>query len=177
MRPFARLWSKLCVISLLLEIFRRLIDIYIAFHTPIATHAAFSVVVGPTVRKMRPFTRFWRHTERYFAFVGGISTFIRYFHFISHAECYVRQFHRRKKQTCAKNSTICSILKKTVRYIAPVGDILTCKRYLHCILHVECYAGCFWRRKKHTCAKNATIYSILTTNWALFRYCWRYFTV
>ena len=60
MRPFARLWGKLCVISLLLEIFRRLIDILIVFYTPIATHAVFSVESCPTVRTMRPFTQFWR---------------------------------------------------------------------------------------------------------------------
>ena len=60
MRPFARCRRKLCVISLLLEIFRRLIDILIVFYTPIATHAVFSVESCPTVRTMRPFTPFWR---------------------------------------------------------------------------------------------------------------------
>ena len=132
--------DKLSDISLLLEIHHRLNAISIAFYTPNAMHAVYRVETCPTVRKMRPFTRFWRHTERYIAFVGDISTFIHYFHFISHAECYVRQFHRRKKKTCAKNATICSILKKTVRYIAPVGDISTFKCYFHCISHAECYA-------------------------------------
>ena len=60
MRPFTRFWRKLSVISLLLEIFRRLIAIYIAFHTPSAMHAVFGVESSPTVRKMRPFIRFWR---------------------------------------------------------------------------------------------------------------------
>ena len=49
---------KLSGISLLLEISRRLNAISIAFYTPIATHAAFSVDTIPTVRKVRPFTRF-----------------------------------------------------------------------------------------------------------------------
>ena len=98
---------------------------------------------------------------RYFAFVGDISTFIRYFHFISHAECYVRQFHRRKKQTCAKNAIIYTILKKAERYFAIVGDIPTFKRYFHRILHSECYVCQLHRRMRQTCAKNATICSIL----------------
>ena len=50
--------DKLSVLTLLLEIFRRLNAISIAFYTPNATHAAFSVESIPTVRKMRPFTPF-----------------------------------------------------------------------------------------------------------------------
>ena len=53
----------------------------------------------------------------------------------------------------AKNATISSILKKAERYFAIVGDISTFKRYFHCILHVECYARRFWRRKKQTVRK------------------------
>ena len=60
MRPYTRIWKKLSVISLLLEIFRRLIAISIAFYTPNAMHAVFSVDTIPTVRNMRPYTRFWR---------------------------------------------------------------------------------------------------------------------
>ena len=60
MRPFTRFWRKLCVISVLLEIFRRLNAISIAFYTPNAMHAVFSAESSPTVRKLRPFTRFWR---------------------------------------------------------------------------------------------------------------------
>ena len=60
MRPFTRFWRKLCVISVLLQIFRRLNAISIAFYTPNAMHAVFSAESSPTMRKMRPFTRFWR---------------------------------------------------------------------------------------------------------------------
>ena len=60
MRPYTRFCRKLCVISVLLEIFRHLNAISIAFYTPNAIHAVFSVETSPTVRKMRPFTRFWR---------------------------------------------------------------------------------------------------------------------
>ena len=95
MRPFTPFWRKLCVVSILLEIFRRLNATSIAFYTPNVTYAVSSVETIPTVRRMRPFKRFWRHTERYFAFVGDISTFKRYFHRILHAEYYARQFHRR----------------------------------------------------------------------------------
>ena len=60
-----------------------------------------------------------------------------------------------------QNATIYTILKKTVRYIRPVGDISTFKRYFYCFLHAECYARQFHRRNIKICAKNATIYSIL----------------
>ena len=51
--------------------------------------------------------------------------------------------------------------EQTVRYFDIVGDISTFKRYIHCILHPECYARHFRRRKEQTCAQNATISSIL----------------
>ena len=60
-----------------------------------------------------------------------------------------------------QNATIYTILKKTVRYIGPAGDISTLKRYFHRILHAEWYARQFHRRNIKICAKNATIYSIL----------------
>ena len=60
MRSCTRFWKKLCVISLLLEIFRRLYCIFNAFYTPIAARAVFSVGTSPTVRKLRPFTPFRR---------------------------------------------------------------------------------------------------------------------
>ena len=60
MRPFTRFWRKLCVIFVLLEIFRRLNAISIAFYKPNDMHAVFGLETCPTVRKMRPFTRFWR---------------------------------------------------------------------------------------------------------------------
>ena len=104
-------------------------------------------------------------------------SFKRYFHRILHAECYARRFQRPDKPNCAQNATIYSILTKTMRYIRPVGDILSFKRYFHRILHAECYARRFERRDKPNCAQNATMYSILTTNCALYRSCWRYFAV
>ena len=87
--------DKLSVISLLLEILHRLNAFSITFYTPNAMHAVYRVETCPNVRKMRPFTRFWRHTESYFAFVGDISKFKIYFHRILHAENCARQFHRR----------------------------------------------------------------------------------
>ena len=60
MPSFTRFWRELRAISLLFEIFRRLNSIFIAFYTPIATHAVFSVESCPTVRTIRPFTPFWR---------------------------------------------------------------------------------------------------------------------
>ena len=80
-----------------------------------------------------------KKTVCYFAIVGDISPFKRYLHCILHPERYARQFDRRKEQTCAQNATISSTLKKTVRYFDIVGDISTFKRYIHCILHAECY--------------------------------------
>ena len=60
MRSFTQFWRKLTVISLLLEIFRRLNIIFIAFYTPIAMHAVFGVETSATVRQIWPFTPFWR---------------------------------------------------------------------------------------------------------------------
>ena len=47
-----------------------------------------------------------------------------------------------------------------MRYIRPVGDISTFKRYFDCILHAECYTRRFQRRDKPNCVLNATIYTI-----------------
>ena len=88
-------------------------------------HAVFSVESGPTVRKIRPFTRFLWQTVRYIGPDGDISTFKRYLHSILHAEWYARQFHRRNIKICAKNATIYSILTKTVGYVDSVGYIST----------------------------------------------------
>ena len=92
MRPFTRFWRRLCVISVLLEIFRRLNAISFAFYTPNTMHAGFSLETCPTVRKIRPFTRFWWQTVRYIGPAGDTSTLKRYFHRILHAECYARRF-------------------------------------------------------------------------------------
>ena len=86
----------------------------------------------------------------------------RYFYCFLHAECYTRRFQRRDKPSCAQNATMFSILTKTVRYIRPVGDISPFNRCFHRILHTEWYARQFHRRNIKICAKNATIYSILT---------------
>ena len=101
-------------------------------------------------------------TVRYIRNVGDISTFRRYFYCILHAECYTRRFQRRDKTNCAQNATIYSILKKTKRYFAFVGGISPFNRYFYRILHAEWYARQFHRRNIKICAKNATIYSILT---------------
>ena len=135
--------DKLSAISLLLEIFRRLNAISFAFYTLSAMHAIFSLESVPTVRKIRPFTRFWWQTVRYIGPAGDISTFKCYFHRILHAQWYARQFHRRNIKICTKNATIYSILTKTVGYIDSVGYIPTFKRYFYCILHTECYAHRF----------------------------------
>ena len=142
-RPFPRSWRKLCVISLFLEIFRRLIAISIAFYMPNATHAIFSVERSPTMRKMRPFPRFIRKLciisllSEIFRRLNAIST-VFYTPNASHVV-----FRRRKEPNYAQNATIYLILKKTVCYFAIVGDISTFKRYIHCILHAERFARRF----------------------------------
>ena len=92
MRPFTRFWRKLCVISVLLEIFRRLNAISFASYTLSAMHVVFSLESGPTVRKIGPFTRLLWQTVRYIGPAGDISTFKRYFHRILHAQWYARRF-------------------------------------------------------------------------------------
>ena len=54
---------------------------------------------------------------------------------------------------CAQNATIYSILMTTLRYIDPVGDISTFKRYFHRILHAECFARQFHCRNNQICEK------------------------
>jgi hypothetical protein len=80
--------SILTVFSFLLEIFRRLNAVFVAFHTPNTTHAAFSFEPSPAARKTPPFIYF----VRIFCPVGDISTFNRCFRSISHAEYNARHF-------------------------------------------------------------------------------------
>ena len=123
MRPYTRFWWKLCVISVLLEIYRRLIAISIAFYTPNAMHASFSVETSPTMRKMRPCSRFWRKL----CVMSFLLEIFRRLNAISIAfytpNDITRRFQRGDKPNCAQNATIYTILKKTVRYIHPVSDI------------------------------------------------------
>ena len=60
MQTFTRFWRKLIVLSLLLGIVWRLNAISTGFYKPNAINAVFRVETCPTVRKIRPFTRFWR---------------------------------------------------------------------------------------------------------------------
>ena len=57
---FTWFWQKVFVISLLLEIFQNLKGIFARFYATNVMHACFIVETGPTVRKMHPFSRFWR---------------------------------------------------------------------------------------------------------------------
>ena len=60
MQPFTRFWRKLIALSLLLEIFRSLKAIFIAFYTPNVVQAVFSVETSTAARKSQPITRYWR---------------------------------------------------------------------------------------------------------------------
>ena len=98
-------------------------------------------------------------------------------HCILHVECYARRFHRRMIQTRAKNATFCSILTKTERYLACVGDISTFNCYIHRTLHSECYVLLFLASKQsQLCAKCDHLLHF-EENWGLYRICWRYFDV
>ena len=90
MRPFTRFWWKLSVISLLLELYRRLNAISIAYHTPNAMHAVFSVETSKPFSKNASIYSILKKTKRYFAILTDITTFKRYIHCILHAECYAR---------------------------------------------------------------------------------------
>ena len=57
---FTWLWRKVFVISLLLETYQRLKDIFARFYATNAMHACFIVEIDPTARKMQPFTGYWR---------------------------------------------------------------------------------------------------------------------
>ena len=110
MRPFTPFRRKLSVVSIPLEIFRRLNATPIAFYTSIAMDAVFSVESIPTVRKMRPFTPF----RRKLSVVSILLEIFRRLNAISIAFYMPNAMHasfwRRKKQTCAKTEIIYSIL-------------------------------------------------------------------
>ena len=78
-------------------------------------------------------------TLRYFAIVGDISRLIA----ISIAFYMPNATHAIFSVERIPTMRIYSILQKTVCYFAIVGDISTFKRYIHCILHAECYADRF----------------------------------
>ena len=140
MRPFTRFWRKLCVISVLLEIFRRLNAIDFAFYTPNTMHAVFSLETCPTVRKIRPFTRFWRKLS----VMSLLLEILRSLNAISIAFYTPNAMHAVfSMETCPTVRKIRPFTRfwwQTVRYIGPAGDISTYKRYLHSILHAKCYA-------------------------------------
>ena len=132
--------DKLWVISLLLEIFRRLNDISIGFYTPHSMYAVFRVETSPTVRNMRTYTRPCRKR-------GVISLLLEVlprlhaisiaFHFPNamYASCIVERSRPvRKMRSCTR------FWRQTVSYFAFVGDISKFKRCFHRILHAECYA-------------------------------------
>ena len=132
--------DKLWVISLLLEIFRSLSAVSIAFYTPSAMHAVFSVEATPTVRKMRPFTPFWRKQS-------VVSTMLEIFRrlkatsiafYTSNAMLAVFGVERSRPVLKMRQFTL--FWRQTERSYAIVGDISPFKRYFHSILHAECYA-------------------------------------
>ena len=123
MRPFTPFWRKLCVVSILLEIFRRLNATSIAFYTPSAMHAVFGVESSPSVRKMRTFTRFWRKLT----VISFLLEMFRRLIAISIAFYTPNAMHARfivETSPTVRNMRPCTqFWRKTVRYIGPVGDI------------------------------------------------------
>ena len=67
----------------------------------------------------------------------------------------------RQTQLCAKCDYLLDFEENQALFRF-VGDISPFNRYFHRILHAEWYARQFHRRNIKICAKNATIYSILT---------------
>ena len=100
-----RFWRSQSVISLLLEIFRRSIAIYIAFYTPIVVHAFPSVEMNRLHRKCQSFIELSKIMS-YFSSVWDISTFKRSFHIIIHAERSARIFRRRNEPISSQISII-----------------------------------------------------------------------
>ena len=151
MRPYTRFWRKLCVISVLLEIFRRIDAISTAFYMPNAMHAVFSAESSPNVRKMRPFPRFWRKQ----CVISVLLEICRRLNAISFAFYTPNAMHAvSSMETCPTVRKIRPFTRfwwQTVRYIGPAGDISTLKRYLLRILHAEWYARRFQRRFKPNC--------------------------
>ena len=140
MRPFTPFWRKLCVVSILLEIFRRLNATSIAFYTSNAMHAVFGVETSPTVSKMRTYTRSCRKRS-----VNSLVLEIfRRLHVISIAFYFPNAMHAsfidEWNRPVREMRSWSPFFKKPERYFAFVGHISTCKLYFHCILLAECYA-------------------------------------
>ena len=72
-------WQKVFVISLLLETFRRLKGLFARFYATNVIHASFIVETGPTARKMKPFTRFWRKLSSLLLLLEVVFFFIYLF--------------------------------------------------------------------------------------------------
>jgi hypothetical protein len=94
--------STKTVISLLIEIFRRLNALSTPFYAANAVHADFSVETSPASRKTQSFFPFDENCH--FALVWDISVFRRSFHSIPRGERNARRFQRRNKHSNSQNS-------------------------------------------------------------------------
>ena len=132
-QPFTRFWRILSVISLLLEEFRRLNAIFIAFCTPNVVHAVFSFKTSTAARTSQSFTRFWRKLSvislLLVIFRSLDSIFIAFYR-PNVVEPVVSVETRTEPRKSEPYTRFC----RKQRHFSSVGGILTFKRYIHCIL-------------------------------------------
>ena len=176
MRPFTPFWRKLSVVSILLEIFRRFNATSIAFYTSKAMHAVFCVERSRPERKMRLFTRFWR----ILSVISLLLAIFRHLYAISIAICTPNATYAvssvetiptvlkmRPFTPFRRKLSVISILLEIFRRLNATSVAFYTPNAMHASFIVE------WNRPVRKMRPFARFWE----NWALFRFCWRYFDV
>ena len=132
-RPFPRYWRKFIVISVSLEMFRRLNAHFTPFYTPIAVDAVFHLGNKPCGAKFATIYSILSNITRYFGTFWDFSTFKRTFYSILYADRSGRGFQLGNRPSCAKFVNIYSILPIITRYFVTFWDISTFKRTFYTI--------------------------------------------
>jgi hypothetical protein len=103
-------YDENCVITYLIEIFRRLNASFIPFCAPNALHATFSIGIISAARKTQSFVDYDENSN--FDPDGDIATFKRCFHSIFHAERSACHIQHRNKPCISENTIIRGIFRK-----------------------------------------------------------------
>ena len=143
MRPFTPFWRKLRAISLLLAIFRRLYAISNSCSAPSAIYASFIVGRSRPVRKMRPFTRFWRELRAISLLLAIFRRLYAISISFSAPSAMYASFIVESSRPVRKMRSCTRFWRQTVSYFAIVGDLSPFKRYFHRILHAAFYVRRF----------------------------------
>ena len=132
-QTFPRYWRKFIVISVSLEIFRRLTHILLHLYAD-RSGRGFQLGNRPSCAKFATTYSILPKITRYFRTFWDTSSFKRTFYSILDAECCAHYIYRRNKHRSSKFATISSIWTKIYRYFGLAGDISSFKRTFYSIL-------------------------------------------